>query len=174
MQKYTSNLQRPCVRAWKHLPRTIYVCPACRTLSSTTARRQDSRPFRTRLRAALRDTKVQWRPIPVGLGIASVGALQFYRVQARERRRRDEEHDEEQDHVDETSKHRPKKRKRIKPSGPWQVQIMSTLPLKGVSRLWGRFNELEIPYYLRVPGFKLYSFLFGVKRVYALDISISC
>jgi phosphatidylserine decarboxylase len=42
---------------------------------------------------------------------------------------------------------------------------MSTLPLKALSRLWGRFNELTIPYYLRVPGFKLYSFIFGVKYV---------
>lgn len=45
------------------------------------------------------------------------------------------------------------------------VQLMSYLPLKGISRLWGRFNELEIPYYLRVPGFKLYSWIFGVKYV---------
>jgi hypothetical protein len=44
-----------------------------------------------------------------------------------------------------------------------QVQIMSKLPLKALSRLWGRFNELTIPYYLRVPGFKLYAFIFGVK-----------
>lgn len=44
-----------------------------------------------------------------------------------------------------------------------QVQVMSTLPLKAISRLWGKFNELTIPYYLRVPGFKLYSFIFGVK-----------
>jgi phosphatidylserine decarboxylase len=42
---------------------------------------------------------------------------------------------------------------------------MSTLPLKAISRLWGKFNELTIPYYLRVPGFKLYSFIFGVKWV---------
>src|SRR5690349_3490872 len=42
---------------------------------------------------------------------------------------------------------------------------MSTLPLKALSRLWGRFNEIDIPYYLRVPGFKLYSFIFGVKSV---------
>jgi phosphatidylserine decarboxylase len=42
---------------------------------------------------------------------------------------------------------------------------MSTLPLKAVSRLWGWFNGLTIPYYLRVPGFKLYSFIFGVKWV---------
>lgn len=40
---------------------------------------------------------------------------------------------------------------------------MSTLPLKAMSRVWGRFNELEIPYYLRVPGFKLYSWIFGVN-----------
>jgi phosphatidylserine decarboxylase len=40
---------------------------------------------------------------------------------------------------------------------------MSTLPLKALSRLWGRFNEIDIPYYFRVPGFKLYSFIFGVK-----------
>lgn len=46
---------------------------------------------------------------------------------------------------------------------PRQVQVMSTLPLKAVSRLWGRFNELEIPYYLRTPGFRLYSWIFGVK-----------
>ncbi|KAF2963502.1 hypothetical protein GQX73_g10069 [Xylaria multiplex] len=40
---------------------------------------------------------------------------------------------------------------------------MSTLPLKAMSRLWGKFNELTIPYYLRIPGFKLYSFIFGVN-----------
>lgn len=45
------------------------------------------------------------------------------------------------------------------------VQIMSYLPLKGVSRVWGWFNELEIPYYLRVPGFRLYAWVFGVKYV---------
>lgn len=40
---------------------------------------------------------------------------------------------------------------------------MSTLPLKAMSRLWGRFNELTLPTFLRVPGFKLYSFIFGVN-----------
>jgi phosphatidylserine decarboxylase len=47
---------------------------------------------------------------------------------------------------------------------------MSTLPLKAMSRLWGRFNELQIPYYLRVPGFKLYSFIFGVKYEFTYSI----
>lgn len=40
---------------------------------------------------------------------------------------------------------------------------MSTLPLKAISRLWGRFNELDIPYYLRVPGFRLYAYIFSVN-----------
>lgn len=48
---------------------------------------------------------------------------------------------------------------------PRQVQVMSTLPLKAMSRIWGKFNELDIPYYLRIPGFKLYSWIFGVKCV---------
>jgi phosphatidylserine decarboxylase len=80
---------------------------------------------------------------------------------------------------DEESEGRPRRRPRIKPTGPWfvsqavfqdlsltnyrQIQVMSTLPLKAMSRLWGKFNELEIPYYLRIPGFKLYSWVFGVK-----------
>lgn len=40
---------------------------------------------------------------------------------------------------------------------------MSTLPLKAMSRLWGKFNEIPIPYYLRVPGFRLYALIFGVN-----------
>ncbi|KPI38923.1 Phosphatidylserine decarboxylase proenzyme 1, mitochondrial [Cyphellophora attinorum] len=40
---------------------------------------------------------------------------------------------------------------------------MSTLPLKAISRVWGKFNEIDIPYYLRVPGFKLYGWIFGVN-----------
>lgn len=56
------------------------------------------------------------------------------------------------------------KRDRIRPSGGgWQVAVMSTLPLKALSRVWGQFNELTIPYYLRVPGFKLYGWIFGVN-----------
>ncbi|KAL9128295.1 MAG: hypothetical protein Q9217_003000 [Psora testacea] len=147
-----------------------YICPACqrtRSRFSTSARRskQDSGPFRTRLRAALRDTKIQWKPIPVSLGIGFLGLVQFYRVRKREKRRQEEEDFalEEEQRSEGEQRARPRRRKRIRPSGPWQVQVMSTLPLKAVSRLWGRFNELDIPYYLRVPGLKLYSWIFGVN-----------
>ncbi|KAI1749752.1 phosphatidylserine decarboxylase [Xylaria castorea] len=112
--------------------------------------------FGSRLRHALNDTKIRWYPIPVGLGIGFLGFVQFYKTQAREKERLEREASQEEEP-------RPKKRPRVRPDGPWQVQFMSTLPLKAVSRLWGKFNELTIPYYLRVPGFKLYSFIFGVN-----------
>ncbi|KAL8991535.1 MAG: hypothetical protein Q9177_000072 [Variospora cf. flavescens] len=120
-------------------------------------------PFRTRLRTALQRTKIEWRPIPITLGVGFLGAIQFYRIRKRERAKQDAEEEEDR------QSHRPAKRKRIRPSGPWQVQVMSTLPLKAVSRWWGRFNELQIPYYLRVPGFRLYSWIFGVNLAEAAE-----
>ncbi|PYH96742.1 phosphatidylserine decarboxylase [Aspergillus ellipticus CBS 707.79] len=111
--------------------------------------------FGSRLRFALRNTKVEWYPIPIGLGIGLIGLLQFYKAQRAERER------VEREVAGESEKAPPRPKVRL--SGPWQVQIMSTLPLKAMSRLWGRFNEIELPYYLRVPGFKLYSWIFGVN-----------
>ena len=127
---------------------------------TTSPPRHDQPHGKRKLGDALRDTKVVWRPIPIALGIAFLGAFQFYRVQKREKARAEEDRlaKEDAEHGD-----KPKRRQRIRPSGPWSVQIMSTLPLKALSRVWGRFNELEIPYYLRVPGFKLYSWIFGVN-----------
>ncbi|CRL29638.1 Phosphatidylserine decarboxylase-related [Penicillium camemberti] len=115
--------------------------------------------FGSRLGFALRNTKVEWYPIPVGLGIGLLGLLSFYKSQRAERDRlaRDAAGDEWE------GGKRPPPRPRISLSGPWHVQIMSTLPLKAMSRLWGQFNEIELPYYLRVPGFKLYSWAFGVN-----------
>lgn len=136
--------------------------------ASTTTRRlysqnSQKRPrFSHRLREALKKSKVEWYGLPIGVGIGFVGLMQFYKTTTREQERRREELGEVQG---QDGDRRPKRRERIRPDGPWQVQVMSTLPLKAISRLWGRFNELEIPYYLRVPGFKLYSFIFGVKYV---------
>ncbi|KAK0674055.1 phosphatidylserine decarboxylase-domain-containing protein [Cercophora samala] len=99
------------------------------------------------------DSKIRWYPIPVGLGVGFLGLVQFYKVYSREK--------EPQENGEPEKK--PKKRPRVRPDGPWQVQIMSTLPLKAMSRLWGKFNELVIPYHLRSPGFRLYSWFFGVN-----------
>jgi phosphatidylserine decarboxylase len=137
--------------------------PSVRRFGSSRVLRKAKRPdesknhgsFASRLGAAWRNTKTEWYPIPVGLGIAFLGLLQLYRTQRAEKERLGRE-DLDEDR-------RPPQRKRIRPSGPWQVQVMSTLPLKALSRIWGRFNELDLPYPLRVPGFKLYSWVFGVN-----------
>ena len=110
-----------------------YVCPSCiragtRFSTRPRARQQGQGPFRTRLRAALRNTKVQWKPIPVGLGIAFLGAVQFYRVQERERKRAQDEVEAQEKLNDEAGhRDRPKKRKRIRyDSTDRSIQAMLT------------------------------------------------
>jgi phosphatidylserine decarboxylase len=125
--------------------------------------------FRSRLNTALKGTRIKWEPIPIALGIGFLGAFQLYRIQRREKHTKADDNGELPSEVAVDNQGRPKKRERIRPSGPWSVQVMSTLPLKALSRLWGRFNEIDIPYYFRVPGFKLYSFIFGVKSVSPSD-----
>lgn len=78
--------------------------------------------FSSRLKAALGNTKVIWYPIPVGLGIASLGLLQFYKIQKRENAARLQEAQNKDDgfkNDGEAEPDRPKKRPRIRPSGPW-------------------------------------------------------
>lgn len=107
--------------------------PITRQFSSSTIRRSAYRyergSFRARLRVALRDTKVKWYPIPIGLGIGFLGFTQLYRQQQqRERLAHDEsvrsDQEPEGDHQDKEG--RPRKRKRIRPSGPWCVLLSSS------------------------------------------------
>ncbi|KAF2718765.1 phosphatidylserine decarboxylase [Polychaeton citri CBS 116435] len=136
-----------------------------RSFKSESQHRKES--FSSRLRTALNTTSTAWRPIPISLGILVVGGLHLYRQyndeweQARRQLKAQQRYDDNDGEDEDGSQ--PYQRARIRPSGPWSVQIMSTLPLKFLSRIWGRFNEVEIPYYLRVPGFKLYGWIFGVK-----------
>lgn len=105
-----------------------------RQFSSTTrAYRQadGEQSFGTRLRKALAETKIKWYPIPVGLGIGFLGLVQFYKVNEREKIRQREEYEENDAYVRSTGssgdgeerdrEDRPKKRKRIRPTGPWSV-----------------------------------------------------
>ena len=122
--------------AARSLQQPSYTCLLCQTARTASRRfaasaRQNqeggastSGPFRTRLRASLRKTKVEWKPIPVALGIGFLGAVQFYRIRQREQRRQLEEDEEARSQneghgSEDEEKGRPKKRKRIKPSGPW-------------------------------------------------------
>lgn len=89
------------------------------------------------------NSKTKWKPIPVTLGIAVVGAV-YYKKKI-------------QDHY---AVNAPGEEK-IRPTGPWQVYVLETLPLRSISRVWGRFNEIELPVFMRIPGYKLYSWIFG-------------
>lgn len=89
--------------------------------------------FGTRLRKALNDTKIKWYPIPVGLGIGFLGLGQLYRVNEREKARRREEEAEDDRLVkvigtggDDAPGGRPKRRERIRPTGPWFVAVLLT------------------------------------------------
>lgn len=88
----------------------------------------DNGPFRSRLRTALRKTRIEWKPIRVALGIGFLGIVQCYRVREREKRRPEEDKNVT-NKTEEEDNDRPRKRKRIRPSGPWYVNLL------GLSRL---------------------------------------
>jgi phosphatidylserine decarboxylase len=109
-------------------------CPNSRLFSSSIRlyRQQPEykESFGTRLRKALGETKIKWYPIPVGLGIGFLGLVQFYKVNERERLRREEEWEDDgyvktagsgRENGEVGPGGRPKRRERIRPSGPWLV-----------------------------------------------------
>lgn len=113
--------------------------------TSTRARQkqhQNKGRFGTRLSTALQDTKVQWKyRIPIGLGIGFLGAVQFYRVQEREKNRRQEEQDALESNDD--SEGRPRKRTRIRPSGPWYEEASDGKGFKA-DKFLGRYRSCQL------------------------------
>lgn len=85
-----------------------------RTFASNSGKRPK---FSQRLGEAMRNTKIQWYQIPVGLGIGFLGLVQFYKVSSREKERLEME-----DGQDGTRT--PKKRARIRPDGPWYANSL--------------------------------------------------
>ncbi|KAI9291628.1 phosphatidylserine decarboxylase [Neoconidiobolus thromboides FSU 785] len=88
---------------------------------------------------AWKSTPIDWTPLPIGVGIAFVAFYSFWK------KRRDN-NDEEQTNT---------------PKGPWQLQVYTSLPLKTLSRMFGLFNEINLPVWLRDPSLRLYSWVFG-------------
>ena len=130
----------------------------CKRKLHTDARSEDggtsNRFWWGRLRRALRATKVQWYPIPVGLGIAYVAFAHLRKMRERGWGT-PPEGDGQPPQI--------KKPGDVKVHGPWQVYVLSTLPLRSISRLWGKFNAIELPVFMRVPGYKLYAWIFGCQ-----------
>lgn len=88
--------------------------------------------FGTRLRKALGETKIKWYPIPVGVGIGFLGLGQLYRVNKREKVKIRAEELEDDGYVNfgaqngtrgQNGEGRPKRRDRIRPTGPWFVSL---------------------------------------------------
>jgi phosphatidylserine decarboxylase len=84
--------------------------------------------FGTRLRRALGETRIKWYPIPVGVGIGFLGLAQLYRINNRETAKRREENSEDDGYVytkgegeNGNRDGKPRKRERIRPTGPWCV-----------------------------------------------------
>src|SRR4051812_7348815 len=55
--------------------------------------------------------KIEWYPIPIGLGVVFLGLVQFYKVYTREQ--------EQDDSGNGEPGSKPKRRPRIRPEGPW-------------------------------------------------------
>lgn len=43
------------------------------------------------------------------------------------------------------------------------VTLYRKMPLRSLSRLWGKVNQLDLPVFLRIPVFKVYIWVFGCK-----------
>ncbi|OLL24267.1 Phosphatidylserine decarboxylase proenzyme 1, mitochondrial [Neolecta irregularis DAH-3] len=124
------------------------------TSENNSSNTHQNKSFFANLGKSWRDTKVEWYSIPVGLGIAVVGIIQLKKTFDRENNKIDE---------------------KIKVHGPWQasfyiflllfshlqVYVISTLPLRSISKIWGYINAIDMPVWMRVPGFKLYAWIFG-------------
>lgn len=118
-------------RATSLRPQYVCRCHKSRLFSSSNLYRQQNdyrESFGTRLRKALNNTKIKWYPIPVGVGIGFLGLGQLYRINEREKAKRREEWEDDgllkstgpngEEH-DGTLGRRPKRRERIRPTGPW-------------------------------------------------------
>ncbi len=81
--------------------------------------------------------KVTWYPIPISLGLAWLATLHFMHMSKRQ---------------EEPS---------VTVQGPLFLRLYASLPLRGISRIWGYANGIDIPVPLRKPLFSLYGYLFS-------------
>ena len=146
------------------VPNAYYKTPVaqqlCKRKLHTDARGDDHDKggrFWARLRRALRTTRIEWYPIPIGLGVA-------YVVFAHLRKMRERGWPGTSPSSGDTQRSQKIKDSHdVKTHGPWQVYFLSTLPLRSISRIWGKFNAIELPVFMRAPGYRLYSWIFGCR-----------
>ncbi|EGN94175.1 hypothetical protein SERLA73DRAFT_115101 [Serpula lacrymans var. lacrymans S7.3] len=103
-------------------------------------------PLYRKLIAAWTETPTKWYPLPLAVGALLLVVIQYRKKAARA---------EKEVHVDDEG------HEIIKLKGPWQVHVIGALPLRNMSRVWGYFNSLELPVWVRPYGFRLYAYMFG-------------
>jgi phosphatidylserine decarboxylase len=81
--------------------------------------RPSQQSYFSRLKYAYQKTRVQWYAIPAIAGIAFLGVAHFYRIAKQEKARQEEELAKYASQSEGEQPGKPKKRKRIRPSGPW-------------------------------------------------------
>ncbi|CAH1756794.1 9287_t:CDS:2 [Entrophospora sp. SA101] len=141
----TNNFIRNYVRKFKSIQSNK------RHLSTNSSNQNNYKeiPFSKRLKEAWNKTEIKWYPIPIGIGIGVIALQQSKHIYEREKSKREEE-------IVNDSTISPRKKSTI--VGPLQV---CALPLRAISRLWGKLNnEYDLPVWARVPVYKLYSWLF--------------
>jgi phosphatidylserine decarboxylase len=137
---------KPIWRGYTSLPSASFIrqsqclcrCHGFRNFSSSAARfgrqqKEYKESFGSRLRKALNETKITWYHIPVGVGIGFLALGQLYRVNEREKARELGENldgnghvksvGSEEDGAGSETQGRPKKRERVRPSGPWYAYL---------------------------------------------------
>ena len=103
-------------------------------------KKQQRASFAQRLREALSKTKIEWYPIPIGLGIGYLAFAHFRKVA---RRRVDD--DEDDAAVVEEEDPNQKKRRRIRPDGPWYVYTSNELQTSQLPPKRLREEEIYAP-----------------------------
>ncbi|XP_072164096.1 phosphatidylserine decarboxylase proenzyme, mitochondrial-like isoform X1 [Diadema setosum] len=94
---------------------------------------------------------LRWVPIPLSVGFAYICYQQYGHIKKREER-----HIRGAKSVDESL------------AKEWQVNFYRSIPFRFLSRLWGQVNSVEVPVFLRVPMYSLYSRLFSCNVAEAL------
>ncbi|KAH9454522.1 hypothetical protein Pst134EB_014598 [Puccinia striiformis f. sp. tritici] len=100
------------------------------------------------LKLRLKNTKTNWKPIPIWIGASLLGVLTYIK------KTQSTQETEEQSTTNDRT---------VKIEGPWQVHVLGALPLRSISRIYGLLNSYTLPIWARVPGYKFYSWLFGVN-----------
>ncbi|CAH1801416.1 unnamed protein product [Owenia fusiformis] len=109
-------------------------------LQSTGTNSAQSNPFLRYVRT------LKWVWIPTGVGLAYISYQQLGHIIKREKRKINQ--------AEEPSAIVAK---------DWQVSLYKRMPLKAMSRAWGKFNSLDLPMWLRQPAYKLYIWMFDCK-----------